>query len=48
MLVLLSRAISPALSLIDAVKQWAEISFQLAESPRQRVRQRTKLDDILG
>ena len=48
MLALLCRAVTPALSLIDALKRWADISFCLAEPPRKRMRQRTKLDGILG
>jgi hypothetical protein len=48
MLALLCRAVSPALSLLDAVKRWAEIALRLAEPPRKRVRQRSKLEAILG
>ncbi len=48
MLALLCRAVSPALSLLDALKRWADISLRMAEPPRKRVRQRTKLDGILG
>ena len=48
MLALLCRAVTPALSLLDALKRWADISFRLAEPPRKRVRQRAKLDALLG
>ena len=48
MLALLCRAVTPMLSLFDAMKRWAEISFRLAEPPRKRVRQRTKLHALLG
>jgi len=48
MLELLSRAILPVLSLNDAIKDWGRIAHQLAESPRQRVRQTVRAQDLLS
>ena len=46
MLELLSRAILPVLSLSNAIKDWCRIAHQLAESPRQRVRQTVRVYDF--
>ncbi len=48
MLELLSRAILPVLSLNDALKDWGRIAHQLAEPPRQRVRQTVRVCGILS
>ena len=48
MLALLCRAVTPALSLLDTLRRWADVSFRLAEPPRKRMRQRMKLDAVLG
>jgi hypothetical protein len=48
MLELLSRAILPVLSLNDAIKNWARIAHQLAEPPRQRIRQTVRVRGILS
>jgi hypothetical protein len=43
MLELLRRAVVPRLSLQKAISQWADVSYQLAEPSRERVRQRARL-----
>lgn len=48
MLELLSRAILPVLSLSDAINDWSRIAHQLAEPPRQRVRQTARVYSILS
>ncbi|MCR4303528.1 MAG: hypothetical protein NUV63_04775 [Gallionella sp.] len=48
MLELLSRAILPVLSLKGAIKDWSRIAYQLAEPPRQRVRQTVRVHNILS
>lgn len=48
MLELLSRAILPTLSLNEAIKNWRHIAHQLAEPPRQRVRQTVRVYEILS
>jgi hypothetical protein len=48
MLELLSRAVLPTLSLRDALPDWHRIAHQLAEPPRQRVRQTARLSRLLS
>jgi hypothetical protein len=48
MLELLNRAVLPVLSLHSAIKTWDAIAYQLAEPPRQRVRQTTRLREMLS
>ncbi len=43
MLELLRRAVVPELSLRTAIKQWEDVSYQLAEPSRARIRQCVKL-----
>ena len=47
MLALLRRAVVPCLSLQKAMGQWADISYQLAEPARKRIRQLTRLATLL-
>ena len=48
MLELLRRAGLPRLSLRAAFSKWADISHDLAEPSRQRVKQRARLLSLLG
>ena len=48
MLALLRRAVVPCLSLQKAMGQWANISYQLAEPARKRIRQLTRLAALLS
>lgn len=43
MLELLRRAVVPELSLRTAINQWEDVSYQLAEPSRKRVRQRERI-----
>lgn len=48
MLELLRRAVVPCLSLQKAMGQWADISYQLAEPSRKRIRQLVQLATLLS
>jgi hypothetical protein len=45
---LLNRAIQPALSLLDGLRSWNEISNRLRERPRVRAYQRGKWSPQFG
>lgn len=48
MLELLRRAVVPCLSLQTAMGQWADVSVQLAEPRRKRIRQLDRLAVLLS
>lgn len=48
MLELLRRAVVPCLSMRKVMAQWADISYQLAEPSRKRVRQLAQLVTLLS
>ena len=48
MLALFNRAVLPNLSLSDALSEWDNIAYRLAEPPRKRQRQSENVRSILS